>query len=89
MEKQALPHKLTLHDREKLTMTGVSEVVNFDDTAVTLRTSLGMLTVQGSHLKLRQLSEDGGQVAIDGKVSALSYEEPKGSAGGFWHRLFR
>ncbi len=89
MEKQALPHKLTLHDREKLTMTGVSEVVNFDDTAVTLRTSLGMLTVQGSNLKLRQLSEDGGQVAIDGKVTALSYEEPKGGTGGFWHRLFK
>ena len=89
MEKQALPHKLTLQDRDKLTMTGVSEVVNFDDTAVTLRTSLGLLTVQGSSLKLRQLSEDGGQVAIDGKVTALSYEEPKGSAGSFWHRLFK
>ncbi len=89
MEKQPMPHKLTLNDRERLTMTGVSEVVNFDDTAVSLRTSLGMLTVQGHGLKLRQLSEEGGQVAIDGRISALSYEEPKGSAGGFWHKLFK
>lgn len=87
MEKQALPHKLTLQDREKLTMTGVSEVVGFDDTAVTLRTGLGMLTIQGSQLKLRQLSEEGGQLAIEGKVTALSYEEPR--AAGFWRRLFR
>ncbi len=87
MEKQVLPHKLTLGDREKLTLTGVSEVVSFDDTAVVLRTSLGRLTVQGRDLKLKQLAEDGGQVTIDGRVNLLSYEEPK-APGGFWRRLF-
>ena len=88
MEKQPMPHKLTLSDRQKLTMTGVSEVVSFDDAAVVLRTSLGMLTVQGRELKLKTLSEDGGQVAVDGKISAFSYEEPK-VPGSFWHKLFK
>jgi sporulation protein YabP len=81
-----MPHKLTLSDRKRLTLTGVSEVVSFDDNAVTLRTSLGMLTIQGRELKLKMLTEDGGQVAIDGSVTALSYEEPK-TPGGFWRRL--
>ena len=36
-----LPHKLTLNDRSSLTMTGVTEVVSFDDSAVVLRTELG------------------------------------------------
>lgn len=53
MNEQALPHKLTLNEREKLTMTGVHEVVSFDDGTVVLRTSLGMLTVQGRELKLK------------------------------------
>lgn len=87
MEELALPHKLTLNEREKLTLTGVHEVVSFDDATVILRTSLGMLTVQGRELKLKNLSQDGGQVTIDGKISALSYEEPK-APGGFWRRLF-
>lgn len=87
MNEQALPHKLTLNEREKLTMTGVHEVVSFDDGTVVLRTSLGTLTVQGRELKLKNMSQDGGQVAIDGKISALSYEEPK-APGGFWRRLF-
>lgn len=87
MNEQALPHKLTLNEREKLTMTGVHEVVSFDGGTVVLRTSLGMLTVQGRELKLKNMSQDGGQVAIDGKISALSYEEPK-APGGFWRRLF-
>ena len=89
MEKQpSLPHKLTLNERSNLTMTGVTEVVSFDDSAVILRTGLGTLLVQGKDLKLKTLQPDGGQVAVDGKIAALSYAEPKPS-GGFWRRLFR
>lgn len=81
-----LPHKLTLNERKNLTMTGVTEVVSFDDTAVVLRTSLGTLVVQGSQLQLKTLSLDGGQVAVDGNVSALIYEELKPS-GGWLRRM--
>ena len=41
-EERHLPHKLTLSERKSLTMTGVTEVVSFDETAVVLRTSLGL-----------------------------------------------
>lgn len=85
-EEQKLPHKLTLDERKKLTMNGVKEVVSFDDSAVVLRTSLGTLIVQGQGLQLKTLSLDGGQVAVEGTVSALSYEEPR--SGGGWRRLF-
>ena len=88
MEQLQLPHKLTLNDRKSLTMNGVTEVVSFDDTAVVLRTSLGMLEVQGQQLALKTLSLDGGQVAVDGHITALYYEEPR-PAGGFWSRLFK
>ena len=80
-----LPHKLTLNERRQLTMTGVSEVVSFDDVSVVLRTELGTLTVQGQDLQLKNLSLDGGQVAIDGTVSGLIYEEPR--QGGWLRRL--
>lgn len=77
-----LPHKLSLNDRKALTITGVSEVLRFDDTSVVLRTSMGTLMVHGSQLQLRNLSLDGGQVAVDGTISALVYEEPR--ASGSW-----
>ena len=83
-----LPHKLTLNERKNLTMTGVSEVVSFDDTAVVLRTALGTLEVQGQQLKLKTLSIDGGQVAVGGHICALIYEEPR-TPGGFWGRFAR
>ena len=87
MGEERLPHELRLRERGQLSMTGVTEVVSFADTAVVLQTSLGLLTVQGEGLQLKTLSLDGGQVAVDGKVSALVYEEPR--QGGFWGRLLR
>lgn len=80
-ERMQLPHKLTLNERQSLTMTGVTEVVSFDDSAVILRTGLGTLVIQGRDLQLKTLSLDGGQVAVDGHVTALIYEEPRGERG--------
>ena len=79
-------HVLTLEGRKRLTMTGVTEVVSFDDGLVVLHTTLGILTVQGTGLRLKTLSTDGGQMAVDGEISALSYEEPR--EGGWLRRLF-
>ena len=85
MELTQLPHKLTLDERSRLTVTGVTEVVSFDDMEVVLHTALGTLAVQGQQLKLKSLSPDVGQVTVDGHISALYYEEPK-EKRRFWGR---
>lgn len=87
MTEERFPHKLTLTERRNLTMTGVTEVLSFEESAVVLRTSLGLLTVQGQELKLKTLSLEGGQVAVDGQISALIYEESR--ERGFWQRLWQ
>ena len=87
MAEGQLPHKLQLNERRNLTMNGVTEVVSFEETAVVLQTSLGTLIVQGEGLQLKTLTLEGGQVAVDGHICALSYEEPQQSGG--WRRLFR
>ena len=88
MAEQILPHNLTLNERKKLSLTGATEVVSFDDAAVILHTDAGTLLVQGKELKLKTLQPEGGQVIVDGRITALSYEEPRPS-GSFWRRLFR
>lgn len=81
-----MPHRLTLNERRQLSMTGVSEVVSFDDTAVVLRTELGTLVIQGQELQLKTLSLDGGQVVVEGSVAALHYEQTR-APGGWFRRL--
>lgn len=86
MAEEYAPHRIQMTDREKLTMTGVTEVISFDENTVVLRTGLGLLLVQGQQLQLKSLSPEGGQIAVEGTISALSYEEPRQSG---WRRLFR
>ena len=84
-EQLQLPHKLTLQERKNLTMNGVTEVVSVDDEVIVLKTCAGRLVIQGQQLQLKNLSLEGGQVAVDGKISALIYEELR--QGGL-RRLF-
>lgn len=86
MAQEPLPHRLTLAERSKLTVTGVHEVISFEEREVILQTGMGTLTVQGSQLQLKTLSLEGGQVEVEGSVSALLYEEPR--QGGWLSRLF-
>lgn len=86
MVQEHRAHGLQLEDRNVLTVTGVSEVVSFDETAVVLQTSLGTLAVQGRELQLKALDPEDGQVTVEGAVTSLVYEEPR--SGGWRQRLF-
>lgn len=76
-----LPHKLTLTDRKSLSLTGATEVVSFDESAVVLKTNLGQLIIHGKALQLKNLSLEGGQVAVEGQIAALIYEENRPTGG--------
>lgn len=85
-DERLLPHRLTLNERKNLTVTGVTEVVSFDENAVVLHTSMGVLTVHGQGLQLKMLTNDGGEMAVEGTVTAFIYEEPR--RGSFLRRMF-
>lgn len=81
VEQIPIPHRVTLSDRKKLTVTGVSEVISFDDSAVHMETVQGSLMVHGQQLRLKTLNPEGGQLEISGNVVALVYEEPRQKSG--------
>lgn len=89
-EQKALeqPHKLTLDNRSRLTMTGVQDVESFDETLVVLHTSKGTLLIRGESLQLQMLSLEGGQVHVDGSITSLSYEDDTPRGTGLLARLF-
>lgn len=87
MAQEQMSHRLTLVERNKLTVTGVMEVVSFEDTAVVLQTVMGTLVVQGDQLQLKTLSQDGGQVEMEGTVSSLAYEQTR-QRGGLLSRFW-
>ena len=70
-----------VRDRGQITVSGVSEVISFDEHAVVLKTTLGTLTIHGKDLQLKNLSLEGGQVAVEGTIAALIYEESRPDRG--------
>lgn len=87
-ESGMMPHCLSLSERKKLTMTGAEEVVSFDESCVVVKTTLGTLVIQGEHLQLKQLTLEGGNVAVEGEIGSLQYEQNRADSG-WLGRLFR
>ncbi len=83
-------HNAILENRERLLLSGVTEIESFDDRAVIVFTQLGELTVLGKALQVQRLSTESGETEIVGEIAALRYGDkdrtaPKGMLG----RLFR
>jgi len=81
-------HNLILEGRERLSVSGVSDVSGYDESVITLSTARGDLTIKGADLHIEKLSLDLGELNVRGRISELIYEEPA-VASGFWSRLFK
>ena len=83
---------IILENREKLSISGVLDVLSFDDQIVILETELGLLTVKGENLRINKLSLDTTEVIVDGEIYNLGYSEKetsKESEGGIFSKIFR
>lgn len=82
---------LSLENRKKLTLTGIVEVINFDDETISLNTRLGNLTVKGDGLKMDKLDVQNGDVIISGMISSLVYSNKgiKNNKESFIKRIFQ
>ncbi len=83
-----MPHQLLLDDRRRLSLSGVSDVDSFDDTAVIAHTALGDLTVKGQGLHICRLNTETGDLTLEGQVDLLEYTESK-PRGGLLRRWFK
>ena len=81
-------HYITLEGREHLTVSGVEDVERFDEAGIVMSTSAGQLIVTGEGLHIGQLSLDGGELHVDGRIDSLTYEDVAAGRGGFFSRLF-
>jgi len=74
-EKIFESHNLTLHDRRHSELTGVDDVLGFDDNSITLHSALGDMVIEGEELKIDSFSSDKGLLTVTGKVNGIYYME--------------
>lgn len=68
-------HNVILENREKLTISGVLDVLSFDDQIVITETELGLLTIKGENLRINKFSLDTSEVIVEGKIFNISYSD--------------
>ena len=82
---------LVLENRGKLSVSGVNDVLSFDDQVVMVDTELGLLTVKGENIRINKLSLDTAEVIIEGDISYLAYsdKELEKNKGSLISKIFK
>lgn len=73
--EQSKKCNLSLENRKKLFLSGVEEVISFQDEKISLNTVLGNLIIKGNELKMSKLDVQSGDVIISGTILAMIYNE--------------
>lgn len=76
-----------IENREKISLSGITDVISFDDETLLLNSGMGRITVKGESLKIDSFNTDSGDLAATGKVHAVVYMSDV-KQGGFFSRLF-
>lgn len=72
-EKMGLSHRVVLNNREKGNMTGILDVISFDENTIVLDTDMGLLTIRGKDLHVSRLTLEKGEIDIEGRADSLIY----------------
>ena len=82
---------LSLENRKRLNLSGVLEVVSFNEDIIMLNTILGSLTIKGEGLKMNKLDVQNGDVVMIGMINSFAYtnKESKKDKESILSRLFK
>ncbi len=86
------PHRLTIDNRNSGSLTGIRDVVSFDEKQMVLDTDMGLLTVKGRDLHVSRLTLEKGEVDLDGTIESIAYssnEALRKSGESLLTRLFK
>ncbi|MCT4542787.1 MAG: sporulation protein YabP [Vallitalea sp.] len=82
-------HRIIINDRERVAITGVSDVISFDTDIIIIETEMGTLTIKGLDLHVNRLNLEKEELDLDGQIEGIEYSD--GSAyrtKGFMSKLF-
>ena len=90
-ENPGRAHKIVLNNRNQGNLTGILDVISFDENTIVLDTDMGLLTIKGKDLHVNRLSLEKGEIDIEGRTDSLVYSAGGGAKSGesFFAKLFK
>ncbi len=87
--KILLPHTLVIENRNKLVVTGATDIGSFNEESVTVFTDYGEITIQGNALQVTKLSIDSGEFCVQGNIISVGYTDRIQKSSSIFSRVFR
>ena len=84
-------HALTIDRRESITVSGVTDVISFDEESVIGETEMGVIIIRGVNLHVKRINLESGELSVTGEIDGVTYENPgvAGKSKSFMGRLFK
>lgn len=67
-------HSINLTNRKSIDLSGIKQVINFNDEEILLESTMGCLEIGGQDLHITMLNLDDGRVAVQGNINLLAYK---------------
>jgi len=83
-------HSIQIDRRENITVSGVTDVISFDEESVICESEMGVIIIKGANLHVKRINLESGELVVSGEIDGLSYENSAGGkAKSFMGRLFK
>lgn len=80
-------HTVFIENRESAEIVGINDVTAFNETDITASCDWGEIIIKGSNLHVEVLDLQSGKLLVNGKVTAIIYNE-KSQAKGLFKKAF-
>lgn len=81
---------ISIISRKQISVTGVNDIINFDEASILLNTECGKLIIEGNDLHITTLDVDSGNLVAQGTINSVYYNESeKDGKNGLFTRIFK
>lgn len=70
---EELKHDVIIKARKKLEMSGVSDVVSYDEKEILAQIKGYGVTIEGEELKIERFNSDSGELVLSGSINGIFY----------------
>lgn len=74
-KRKTARHTLQLDEREKVRISGVLDVMSFDEEGIMMETASGILWLKGTGLHMGKLDLESGEVQVEGMIDSITYSD--------------
>ena len=70
-------HDVLLKSRQRMEMTGISDVSSFDEEEIVVQTANSGMSIEGENLKIEKFNSENGELILNGSINGMFYYSKK------------